>query len=77
MLILCVGLILLVLKWFEVGVVANWSWWWIFLPFALTVLWWSWADASGYTKRKEIEKIDKKKQARLDRYREQLHRQKK
>ena len=34
--------------------------------------WWAWADATGYTKRKAMEKMDKRKQDRLDRQREAL-----
>ena len=38
-------------------------------PFALAVLWWWWADASGYTKRVEIEKMEARKQARIEKQR--------
>jgi small Trp-rich protein len=33
----------------------------------LAVAWWAWADSSGYTKRKVVEREDKRKQARIDR----------
>lgn len=61
------GVILLVLKYLEIGPVAAWSWWWIFAPFALAVAWWAWADSSGYTKRKAMEREDARRQARIDR----------
>lgn len=61
------GVILLVLKYLEIGPVAAWSWWWVFAPFALAVAWWSWADSSGYTKRKAMEREDARRQARIDR----------
>jgi len=38
----------------------------------MAVVWWYWADSSGYTKRVEMDKMDKRKQARLDRQRDQM-----
>jgi small Trp-rich protein len=66
------GIALLLLKYFEIGFVAAWSWWWVLTPFALAVGWWAWADSTGYTKRKAMEAMDKKKQDRIDRQRESL-----
>lgn len=66
---LLLGLVALVLKYLEIGPVATLSWWIVLLPFALAVAWWAWADASGYTKRKEVDKIDKRKQDRLNKQR--------
>lgn len=53
-----IGVLLLVMKVAEFGVVAEWSWWGILSPFAAAVVWWAWADASGYTKRREMDKMD-------------------
>jgi len=64
---LLLGLLGLALKYFEVGMVAGWSWWIVLSPFALAVAWWAWADSSGYTKRKVIERENRRKQARIDR----------
>jgi small Trp-rich protein len=72
MLFLGIGLVLLALKYFEVGFVATWEWWWVLSPFALAFLWWSWADWSGYTKRKAIERENARKKARLDKQRANL-----
>ena len=44
---------------------ALWSWWMVLAPFGLAVLWWAWADWSGYTKRKAMQKEDAKKAARI------------
>ncbi|HEX5285868.1 MAG TPA: TIGR04438 family Trp-rich protein [Polaromonas sp.] len=66
---LLIGLVALVLKYLEIGPVAVLSWWIVLLPFALAVAWWAWADASGYTKQKEINKMDKRKQDRIDKQR--------
>lgn len=66
---LLIGLVALALKYLEIGPVAALSWWIVLLPFALAVAWWAWADASGYTKQKEINKMDKRKQDRIDKQR--------
>ncbi len=61
------GLLLALLKFLEVGPVAGWSWWWVLSPFAVAAAWWAWADAQGYTKRKAIEKMERRKRERIDR----------
>ena len=69
---LLIGILGLVLKLLEIRPVAAMSWWLVLLPFALAVAWWAWADASGYTKRKEVQKMDDRKQKRLDKQREAI-----
>ncbi|MBB3176070.1 TIGR04438 family Trp-rich protein [Variovorax sp. Sphag1AA] len=66
------GLLAVALKVLEVGVVATWSWWVVLTPFALAIAWWAWADASGYTKRKVVEKENARRQERIDRQRSRL-----
>lgn len=61
------GVVLLLLKYLEIGPLADWSWWWTLTPFVLAVLWWTWADASGYTKRKAMEIEEKRMKDRRDR----------
>ncbi|MCX7247310.1 MAG: TIGR04438 family Trp-rich protein [Burkholderiales bacterium] len=72
MYLLGLGLIFLVMKYFGLGPVAAWEWWWVLSPFALAVLWWSWADWSGYTKKVAMAKEDKRRQARIERNHEAL-----
>ena len=60
------GLILLAMKYLEIGPVVNWSWWLVMAPFALAVAWWAWADGSGYTKRKAMDREDARRKARVD-----------
>lgn len=72
MYLLVVGIILLAMKYLEMGPVAMWSWWVVLSPFGLAAVWWSWADYSGYTKRKAVERENERKQARIDKHREQL-----
>ncbi len=69
---LLLGIALLLMKYLEVGMVAQWSWWVVLAPFGLAAAWWAWADASGYTKRKAMEKMDKRKADRLAKNREAL-----
>jgi small Trp-rich protein len=69
---LFIGLVALVVKYLEIEPVAALSWWIVLLPFALAVAWWAWADASGYTKRKEIDKMDARKQHRIDKQRKAM-----
>ncbi|HEY8359664.1 MAG TPA: TIGR04438 family Trp-rich protein [Ramlibacter sp.] len=72
MYLLGIGIVLVVLKYLEIGPVAAWQWWYVLAPFALAVAWWSWADWSGYTKRKAMQREDARKQARIDKSREAL-----
>ena len=72
MYMLGLALVLTLLKYLEIGPVANWSWWWVLAPYGRTAAWWAWADASGYTKRKEVEKIERRKQARVNKHKEAL-----
>lgn len=68
------GILFLVLKLLGLTMVAQWSWWYILAPFGLAVIWWAWADTSGYTKRKEMEKMEKIKKDRLQQQRDALRR---
>ena len=69
---LLIGIVALAMKYLEIGPVATWSWLIVLSPFALAVLWWWYADASGYTKRKEVEKMEKRKQDRIDKSRDAM-----
>lgn len=69
---LLTGVVFVLLKWQTVGPVGLWPWWGVLMPFALAVLWWGWADSTGYTKRKAMEKENQRKAARIDRQRDSL-----
>jgi small Trp-rich protein len=60
------GILLIVLKLLDFGGPAIWSWWIVLSPFALAVVWWTWADKSGYTQRREMEKMDARRDARRE-----------
>ncbi|MBG9387442.1 TIGR04438 family Trp-rich protein [Caenimonas aquaedulcis] len=72
MLFLGLGILLLIMKYMEIGPVALWDWWVVLSPFGLAVAWWAWADWSGYTKKKAVEKENARKQARIDKSRASL-----
>lgn len=70
-----VGVLLIVLNLAGIGPFGHWTWtlggdlWKFALPFVLAVIWWAWADKSGLNKRREMEKMEQKKE---DRRRENL-----
>ena len=64
-----IGLVLLLLKYLEIGPVAAWSWIWVLAPFGLAAVWWAYADWSGYSKKKAMDRMDKRKQDRIDKQR--------
>ncbi len=72
MFFLFIGVIGILLKYLEIGPVATLDWWIVLIPFALAVVWWWWADSSGYTKKKEMEKMDKRRQERIDKQRDAM-----
>jgi small Trp-rich protein len=72
MLFLGLGVVLLALKYLEIGPVAAWPWWGVLLPFGLAFVWWSWADWSGYTKKKAVQRENHKRQARIDKSRQAM-----
>ena len=72
MYLLGLGIVLLALKYLEIGPVATWEWWWVLAPFGLAAAWWAWADYSGYTKKAAVKKENERRQARIDKNRETL-----
>ena len=64
MLFVLLGVVLIVLKLLDYGAVGVWSGWVVLSPFALAIVWWTWADMSGYTKKRAMDKMDEKKVAR-------------
>jgi small Trp-rich protein len=72
MYLLGIGILMLLLWYLEIGPVAAWPWYVVFAPFGLAVLWWWFADWSGYTKKKAVERENFKKKARIDKSREAM-----
>jgi small Trp-rich protein len=69
---LALGLIFAACKLLDVDPVAAWDWWMVLTPFGLAAGWWAWADSSGYTKAEEERKIERRRQARINRNKEAL-----
>ena len=69
---LILGILMLAMKLAEFGPVANWSWWIVLAPFALAVAWWGFADATGLTQRRAMDKMERLKAQRRDRNLEAL-----
>ena len=67
-----VGVLLLLAHWADVGPFGAWPWWAIALPFGLAVVWWHFADTSGWTKRRAMEKMERKKVDRREKAMEAL-----
>jgi len=67
-----VGVLLILLNLFGIGPFADWTWnltgdlWKFALPFVFAVGWWAWSDSSGLTKRREMERMDRKKDERRE-----------
>ena len=65
-----IGLIVIGLHFVGIGPSAHWSWeitgdlWKFCVPFGLAALWWFWSDVSGLNKRREMEKMELRKQNR-------------
>ena len=58
MFFVCLGLVLIVMKLAAFGPVAAWSWLGVLWPFLGAIAWWTYADKSGLTKRREMKKMD-------------------
>jgi small Trp-rich protein len=55
------GVLLIAMKLADLGPVEAWSWWVVLAPFGLAAAWWAYADASGFTKRREMDKLEERK----------------
>lgn len=64
MFFIVVGVGLLLLKVFEFGPTGLWPWWAVLAPFGLAFLWWWFADMSGWTKRREMDRMEERKTKR-------------
>ncbi|MBE0549700.1 MAG: TIGR04438 family Trp-rich protein [Rubrivivax sp.] len=72
MLMVVVGVLLLVAKLADFGPTAGWSWWVVAAPFVAAAVWWQFADSTGLTQRRAMQKMDERKAQRRDRALEAL-----
>ncbi|HMO48910.1 MAG TPA: TIGR04438 family Trp-rich protein [Rubrivivax sp.] len=64
---LILGILLFAMKLAEFGPVAAWSWWLVLSPFGLALAWWIFADSSGLTQRRAMDKMERIKAERRNR----------
>jgi len=62
------GLILALLRYFEVSIFAQMAWWQVGIPFVLAFLWWEFVEPRlGLEKKKAMDEMEAAKQARIKR----------
>lgn len=61
-----VGVLLLIAHLADFGPFGTWPWWAIALPFVVAMVWWSFADNSGWTQRRVMDKMERKKADRRE-----------
>ncbi len=63
---LAIGVLLLLMKWFDLGPVGHWSWWIVLLPFGLALAWFEVIEPYfGFDKKKAHDDIEKVKEDRI------------
>jgi small Trp-rich protein len=62
-----VGVLLLLAWWLDIGPFGKLPWWVPLLPFAGALIWWHFADTTGWTQRRAMRKMDERKQQRRER----------
>jgi small Trp-rich protein len=68
MLLIILIVVLAILKYLEVGPLANLSWWWIAGLFLVAFIWFEFVERMlGLDKRKAHEQLDKARQERINR----------
>ena len=67
-----IGLAIIGMNLASIGPFANWNWeftgdlWKFCVPFGFAVAGWIWSDVSGRNKRREMDRMDAKRQARRE-----------
>jgi small Trp-rich protein len=67
-----IGVLVILCNLAGIGPMADWSWnitgdlWKFCVPFIFALVWWAWADATGYYKRREMEKMEAKRAGRRE-----------
>ena len=70
MLFVVIGVVLMLLNLAGVGVIGTWNWelfgdlWKFCVSFLLAAVWWVYTDKSGMDRRREINKMEKRKSDR-------------
>ena len=66
------GCLLGLAKLAEFGPVASWSWWLVLSPFALAAAWWVFADSTGLTQQRAMDRAAEKTAERRRRHLEDM-----
>jgi small Trp-rich protein len=66
MILVLIGLALLAAKLTGWEPVATWAWWWVLAPFGLAPFWWAFADGSGLTQRRIMQRMDERRRKRRE-----------
>jgi small Trp-rich protein len=67
-----IGVLMMLANVLGIGPMADWTWnltgdlWKFCVPFGLAIVWWAWADLTGYNKRREMDKMEAKRQKRRE-----------
>lgn len=56
----------------DVAGISELSWWWVLAGFALSAGWFAYADHTGLTRRKTVQRMERRKKDRLQKLREML-----
>lgn len=66
--LLLIGIAMLVSKLLDFGPLAELSWWWVWLPFLLALVWWEFFERRlGLDKKKAFDELERSKQERIAR----------
>ena len=67
-----IGVLVILANLLGIGPMAEWTWtlsgdlWKFCVPFVFALVWWTWADVTGYNKRREMDKMENKRQRRRE-----------
>ena len=70
MLFVIIGVLMMLANFLDIGPMGAWNWelfgdlWKFITPFVFAVIWWVWSDVSGLNKRREMAKMEERKENR-------------
>jgi small Trp-rich protein len=69
---LLLGVLLLAAKVLDLGPLGALPWWLVLTPFGLAAVWWKFADSTGLTRKRAMQKMEDRKRERRERQIEAL-----
>ena len=73
MYLVVLGAVFLAMKFGGFSPVFEWPWHWVLSPFAGAVIWWTYADWSGWTARENARREQLRLRKRIERIRQAMH----